>query len=173
MASNRFHFLAVPIAIASVAVAACGGDSSGGSGGSKADFREAALKHARCMREHGVNVPDPKPGPDGGMRLEMRAEAGDKLKVERAEEACRKYLEDVRPPELSPEEEREFREQALKHARCMRENGIDMPDPTFGEGGRVEQRLGSDVGPDNPRFEAAEKECAKYGPKFGLTKKAG
>jgi hypothetical protein len=173
MATNRLHLLALPIAIGSIALAACGGDSAGGSGGSKADFREAALKHARCMREHGVNVPDPKPGPDGGMRFEMRVDGADKLKVERAEEACRKYLEDVRPPELSPEQEREFREQALKHARCMRENGIDMPDPTFGEGGGVQQRLGSDVGPGNPRFDAAQRKCAKYGPKFGLTKKAG
>jgi hypothetical protein len=174
MATKRFHFLTLPIATASIALAACGGgDSPGASGSSTADFREAALKHARCMREHGVDVPDPKAGPDGGFRFEIRADGADKLKVQRAEQACRKYLEDVRPPELSPEEEREFREQALKHARCMRENGIDMPDPTFDEGGRVQQKLGSDVGPDNPRFVEAERKCAKYGPKFGLTKKAG
>jgi hypothetical protein len=170
MATNRLHLLALPIAIGSIALAACGDESSGGSGGSKADFREAALKHARCMREHGVNVPDPKPGPGGGIQLEMRADAGDRLRVERAEEACSKYLEDVRPPELSPQQEREFREQALKHARCMREHGIDIPDPTFGEGGKVEMRLGGAVGPGNPRFEAAQKECSKYGPKLGVTR---
>jgi hypothetical protein len=172
MSTKRFYFLALPIAIGSIALAACGEDSAGGSGGTKADFREAALKHARCMREHGIDVPDPKPGPGGGMQFELRADAGDKLKVERAEEACRKYLEDVRPPELSPEQEREFREQALKHARCMREHGIDMPDPTFGEGGRVEMKFDGGVGPGNPRFEAAQKACAKYGgPK--LTKAGG
>jgi hypothetical protein len=178
MPTNRLHFLALPIAIGSIALAACGGDSAGGSGGSKADFREAALKHARCMREHGIDVPDPKTGPGGELRLEMRADPGDKLKVQRAEEACRKYLEDVRPPELSPEEERKFREAALKHARCMREHGIDMPDPTFGEGGKVQMQLGDDtgrgVGPGNPRFEAAQKECAKFGgPKFGLNRVGG
>jgi hypothetical protein len=178
MATNRFHVLTVPIAVASLALVACGGgESAGASGSSKADFREAALKHARCMREHGIDVPDPKPGPDGGLRLEMRADGVDKQAVQRAEEACRKYLEDVRPPELSPEKEREFREQALKHARCMREHGIDMPDPTFGEGGRVEMRLEGGpggVGPGNPRFDEAQKECAKYGgPKVGVNRVGG
>ncbi len=173
MATNRFRFLTLPIATASIALAACGGDSTADAGDSKADFREAALKHARCMREHGVDVPDPKPGAGGEIQFGMRVDGTDKLKVQRAEEACRKYLEDVRPPELSPEQQREFREQALKHARCMRANGIDMPDPTFGQGGKVEMRIEGGVGPDNPRFDEAQRKCSKYGPKFGLTKKAG
>jgi hypothetical protein len=175
MSTNRFQFLVVPIAAASIALAACGGgDSPGASGNSRADIREAALKHARCMREHGVNVPDPKFGAGGAIQLESRGEGADKLKVERADEACRKYLEDVRPPELSPEQEREFREEALKHARCMREHGIDMPDPTFGSGGKVEMKLDGGVGPGNPRFDEAQRECAKYGgPKFGVTRAPG
>jgi hypothetical protein len=178
MATNRFQFLALPIAIGSIALAACGGgDSGGGSGSSKADIREAVLKHARCMREHGVNVPDPKFGAGGAVQLDSRGDGADKLKVERAEEACRKYLEDVRPPELSPEQEQKFREEALKHARCMREHGIDMPDPTFGEGGEVKMRIEGGPGgvePGNPRFDAAQRECAKYGgPKFGVNKAGG
>jgi hypothetical protein len=176
MATTRFRFLLLPIATASIALAACGGGSAAGSGSTKADFREAALKHARCLREHGLDVPDPKFGPGGGIRMEMRADGTDKLKVQRAQEACKKYLEAVRPPELSPEQQRKFREDALKHARCMREHGIDMPDPTFGKGGRMEMKIDGGpggVGPDNPRFVEAEKACSKFGPKFGLTKKAG
>jgi hypothetical protein len=172
MPTNRFHLLALPIAIGSLALAACGSESADGSGSTKADFREAALKHARCMREHGIDVPDPKPGPGGGIQLEMRADGTDKLKVQRAEEACRKYLEAVRPPELSEEQEQKFREEALKHARCMREHGIDMPDPTFGEGGEVRMKLDGGpggVGPGNPRFDEAQRECAKFGgPKFSV-----
>ena len=34
-------------------------------------------------------------------------------------------------PKLSPEEEAKMRDNALKFAQCMREHGIDMPDPTF------------------------------------------
>jgi hypothetical protein len=170
--------LIVPVAVATIALAACGsGGSGGGSGSSEADFREAALKHARCMREHGLDVPDPKFGPGGGVQLEMRGEGADKHKVQRAEEACRKYLEAVRPPELSPEQEQKFREEALRHARCMREHGIDFPDPTFGEGGKVQMKIEGGpgvVGPGNPRFEQAQKACAKFGgPKFGMTKGPG
>jgi hypothetical protein len=87
---TNFRFLAVPIAIGSIALAACGGgDTSGGSGSSKADFREAALGHARCMREHGIDFPDPKFGPGGGVRMEMRADGVDKAKIKSSEEACR------------------------------------------------------------------------------------
>jgi hypothetical protein len=172
MATNRFHFLALPIAIGSIALAACGGgDSPGASGNDEADFRESALKYARCMREQGIDMPDPKFGAGGKVEIQIRGDAAGKQAMVRAEKACSKYR--PRPPTLSPEDQREFREQALKHARCMRENGIDMPDPTFGEGGGVQQKLGSDVGPGNPRFEAAQRKCSKYGPKFGLTRKAG
>jgi hypothetical protein len=178
MPTHRFHFLALPIAIGSIALAACGGgDSGGGSGSSEADFREAALKHARCMREHGVDMPDPTFGPGGAVKQEMRGDGADKLKMQRAEEACRKYLEAVRPPELSPEQEQKFREEALKHARCMRAHGIDMPDPTFGEGGKVQMKIDGGpggIGPGNPRFEEAQKDCAKYGgPKFGVNRAGG
>jgi hypothetical protein len=156
----------VPVAVATIVLAACGGGGSGnGTGSSKADFREAALKHARCMREHGVNMSDPKFGPGGAMTQEMRGDGADKLKMQRAEEACRKYLDAVRPPELSKEQEQKFREEALRHARCMREHGIDFPDPQFGEGGTIRQKIGPGAGinPDDPRFQDAMKACAKVG----------
>jgi hypothetical protein len=168
MATNRFHFLALPIAVASIVLAACGGsDSTGDSGDTEADRREAALKFARCMREHGIDMPDPKFGPGGNVGIEISGGRAGKLAINRAEEACSKYLEDVRGPELSPAQEREFRENALKFARCMREQGIDMPDPTFSEG-RVQMRAPAGGGPENPRFQEAESKCSKYQPKAGL-----
>jgi hypothetical protein len=166
MTTNRFRLLTMPLATASLALAACGGGgSSAASGDDRARFREAALDFAQCMREHGVDMPDPSPG-EGGIRLAAPPSGTDQAAFRRAEEACRKHLEKVRPPELSEEQQREFREQALKHARCMREHGIDMPDPTFGEGGRVEQRLEGDVDPNDPRFQEAQEECSKFGPKI-------
>ena len=54
------------------------------------------------------------------------------------------------------------REQAfLKFAQCMRDHGVDMPDPKFGQGGGMFQigGPGSNVNPDSPRFQAAQKAC--------------
>jgi hypothetical protein len=167
MGTNRFQRLTLPLAAASLALAACGGgESTAGSGDSRAQFREAALRYAECMRRHGVDVPDPSPGKGGGILMAAPRSGEDMPTVQRAEEACRKHLESVRPPELSEEQKREFREQALKHARCMREHGIDIPDPTFGEGGRVEQRLGGGIDPREPAFQEAEKACSRFGPKI-------
>jgi hypothetical protein len=165
MAFNRFGFLAVPIAVASIGLAACGGgDSPGRSGNSEADFRKAALRHARCMREHGIDMPDPTF--DRKVQMDVPQSAS-KQAMQRAEDACSKYLEAVRGPEPTAEQEREFRENALKHARCMREHGINLPDPTFSDG-RVQMRLPAGLGPDNPRFQEAASKCSKYDPKAAM-----
>ena len=50
--------------------------------------------------------------------------------------------------ELDPEQQAEMREQLLEFAECMRDHGIDMADPVFGEDGRVEIRAN---GPDEWR----------------------
>jgi hypothetical protein len=166
MALNRFHLLTLPLAAASFAFAACGGDDSGASGDDdRAQFREAALEFAECMREQGVDMPDPSR--DGGIILRAGPESGnDPATVERAQKACRKHLEDVRPPELSDEDQRELRERALDFARCMREHGIDVPDPTFGERGAMRQRMPEGLSPDDPRFEEAQEACSKYQPRI-------
>jgi hypothetical protein len=163
MATKRTFLLALPIAATSLALAACGGGDDGTDGAAEAreQAREAALEYAECMRRNGVDVPDPSPG-QGGIRLTV-PEGGPTPAFERAQEECQKHLEDVEPPELSEDEEREFRERALEHARCMREHGVDMPDPTFGEGGRVQMRLDGGVDPDDPAFQEAQRECGRPG----------
>lgn len=163
MATYRLTFLTLPLAIASVALGACGGgsdDATAGTGDRRAEFREAALKFAKCMRANGVDMPDPSP--NGGIRIggpDMSPQ--DRQKLEDAQNACQKILESVRPPELSQEDQQTFRDQALKFARCMREQGIDMPDPQFQSGGGMMQRLDEGADPDSQRFQDAQKACAK------------
>jgi hypothetical protein len=161
MAINRLHLLTIPLAAASLALAACGGgdDSSAASPeDARAEFREAALAFAQCMREHGVDMPDPEPG-SGGIQL-MAGPDADRATMDRAQKACQKHLDKARPPELSDEQESELRERALEQARCMREHGIDVPDPTFGEDGRVQMRMPESAGND-PAFEDALEDCAE------------
>ncbi|MEQ1788199.1 MAG: hypothetical protein ABL966_14185, partial [Acidimicrobiales bacterium] len=148
--------------LAVVALAACGGasgaddqvatlgdstagdaadDGDGAGAGEEltdAEREDAMLEFSECMRENGVDLPDPGSGdsgrviaggPDSGSRIDQEA-------FQEANEACGSLLEDAfgDRPQLSPEEEAEMQDNALAFAECMREHGIDMPDPTFGEG---------------------------------------
>ena len=131
------------------------------------DPQEAALKWARCMREHGIDVPDPKFDGQGrgtfrvggpGSDVDPRSE-----RFQEAREACGTPFGDNGPPQLSEEDRAALQESLLEFAKCMREHGIDMPDPQFGEGGGGLFRFGgpgSGVDPGSPRFQEAQEACA-------------
>lgn len=166
--------LAAGAACISLALAACGGgngddaSAAGERSDRQAKFREVAARHAACMRENGVDVPDPKPG-QRGIVIAGPGAKGDPAAMRRAERKCKKLLEDLPdPPQLSKRDEREFRERALKHARCMRGQGVDFPDPAFGPGGRVQMRLPGGVRPDDASFRAAQEKCSATLPGGGL-----
>jgi hypothetical protein len=148
------------VAVTALILASCGGD--GGSGGGKSnreEMEEYALKNAECLRRHGIDAPDPKPGQ--GLLMDNRDVNPEVF--ERAQRACQKELGKPPVPELSEEEQREFREAALKFARCMRAHGIDMEDPKFGANGEVRIQVGGRGDPEaNPAFKEAEAECRKY-----------
>jgi hypothetical protein len=130
------------------------GSGSGGSGGtSPAERREAELKFAQCMREHGVDMPDPVNG-----RFELRVRPRDQQKAAEAQQACRKYLEDI-APRISEEDQARMREAALDYAKCMREHGIDMADPEFQEGGGMTMRMPRGTQEDDPKFKDAQEAC--------------
>jgi hypothetical protein len=168
MAKNRFLILIVPIAAVALTLAACGSDDSAASAEEReARAREAALEFAQCMRENGVDMPDPEVGEGGRLAFRSRAPGmDDRAALERAQEACQKHLEGIRPEEPSAEEESEFREKALNHARCMREHGIDVPDPTFRDGGGVLMRMPEGIDPNDPAVQEAEEACARFQPEI-------
>lgn len=161
------------LALCVVLLVACGGSESSPENEAAAR-EEAALEFAQCMREHGVEVQDPQPGQGGvvigkvekkeggGSGKELSAPATDE-----AMEACGEIMEDA-APELSPEEEEEHKEQALAFAQCMREHGVDMPDPQFGSDGKMTMRIGgpnsSGPDPDSPVFEQAQEACQDEAP---------
>jgi hypothetical protein len=130
------------------------------------DADEAFLEFAECMREHGIDMPDPATG-EGGLTFEV-GEA-DAEEFREAEAACRHLIEDVVEEgvdQIPPEEQERLQEQLLAFAQCMREQGIDFPDPTFGEGGFVEVGPGEGVDPTDPEFREAEQACRDLLPEF-------
>jgi hypothetical protein len=108
---------------------------------------------AKCMREHGVEMPDPKPAGDGGMAITLGGGPADASKLEDAQKACKHLMPnggEMKPP--SAEELDKMRQQA----KCMREHGINMPDPDpSGKGTRAIDGPGDDP----KKFEEAAKAC--------------
>ena len=153
-------------------IAACGGGegsaatgSAGPNGGQdRAKLEQAALKHAECMRRQGIDVPDPKPG-EGGVILSGPGGTEDPGGQRRAAQKCERYLRSVPPPRLSDEQKTEMRDGALKHARCMRSQGLDFPDPRFDGKGGISAELGAGFDPSDPRVRRAERKCRKLLPR--------
>ncbi|WP_370614649.1 hypothetical protein [Mumia sp. Pv 4-285] len=121
-------------------------DADGNNGKSDNDKSddEKALEFAACMRENGVPMEDPKPSEDGkGPRITIKSEKGSgpsQATVEKAMEACRKLAPgDGRPHKPTEEQLEKMRE----FAACMREHGVDMPDPKA-DGGPMLQRFEDD-----------------------------
>jgi len=164
--------VAALLATASLVVAGCGADketpaSSSSNKGMSASDKKALLEFAQCMRDHGVDMPDPQFS-GGGAKVTMREEKGaDPQKAQDAQKACQKYQDKVKPPSMSEDQQKKAKAAALKNAQCMRDHGIDFPDPQFGEGGRMQQRIGgpgSGVDPNSQKFQDAVKACQKEAP---------
>jgi hypothetical protein len=169
-------------------------DASAGEGSSEgdsssdepdeADIQEAALEFAKCMREHGIDMPDPVfdgegNGAGGGVLIQAGGpgESIDPQEMDAANEACQPIMEAVRgafePPD--PEELERMKAEALEFAQCMREHGVDMPDPQFSEDGAMAVSVGggrlgeSGEGPDPidaDKFNEAAEACG--GPGGGM-----
>lgn len=165
--TNR-GFLATAAVGAALLTGACGGGDKQGDGKpSKADVESAALKFSRCMRQHGINMPDPQISSDGSkVRVLIGGGAKGKAKFnpqspafKSAERACQKYMDAVRP-KLSPAQQQEAQQQVLQSLRCMREHGIDIPD-SAASGGGLKIGPESGVNPDTPAFQRAQQACMK------------
>ncbi|WP_236009081.1 hypothetical protein [Actinomadura physcomitrii] len=135
---NRVRMIAVAGGVL-VGAVACGGGGDGGDGvasvggaAAKASAspsrslspEDAQLKFAQCMRQNGVDVPDPGSGHAETMRIGKGAEKG---KLQAALKKCQSWLQaggklpDLKDPKV--------RDQYVKFAQCMREHGADMKDP--------------------------------------------
>jgi hypothetical protein len=134
------------------------------------DAEANALKFAQCMRENGVkNFPDPEVDSDGNVRFGFRQQGGtgsnstipDRQSLEKARQACSKYAQNLRGG-FSQEDQTKLQDALLAYAKCMRENGYDMPDPSFdsaggpGSGGPFG---GQRIDRDDPVWQKANAAC--------------
>jgi hypothetical protein len=135
-----------------------GGTATPSASNQKLSDQESLVKYAQCMREHGIQMPDPETR-NGGVSI-LIPKGSTKEKVDKANSACKKYMPNGgEPPKADPA----VTEQLRKFAKCMRENGVpDFPDPKPGGGIMIEQ--GSGVNPQSPTFKAAEQKCQALRP---------
>lgn len=118
--------LVVVCAIALLATA-CGAEDR--AAGVSRGEQDAQLAFARCLREGGIDVPDPKPG-DRGLDFAQAPPGLDEAFTDRVREDCRTKL----GPELGPLrdlEDPQTQDDLFAYARCMRSARVDMPDPDF------------------------------------------
>jgi hypothetical protein len=128
------------------------------------DFQQARLEWAQCMRENGVDVPDP--GADGRVRIQSGAGAGqrrafvDDPDFDKAQKACEKHMQGVEPPAgFNPEQ---MQERVLALTKCLRDRGYDVPDPEFnGRGGVLMRMAPEGVDPESKEFQDALRDCQK------------
>jgi hypothetical protein len=146
-----------------------GGEASGATGtsGSNEDPEEALQAFAECMREHGVeDFPDPQIDENGGIEIgaPVGGEGGtDRKALDAAMEACQDLLpEDLGPSEggPAPEDQAALEDALLAYAQCMRDHGIDFPDPEFSEGGVTQG--GGNFDPSDPAFQDADEACKHF-----------
>jgi len=125
------------------------------SGGTLSDA-ERPLKFAKCMREHGVDMPDPDTG-GGPQGFAMK---GDRGELDEAMKACKEFAPfDGERPKLDQAQIEKMRE----HARCMRANGVpDFPDP--GDDGMIKIGPGQGVDGEDPALKAAMEKCRQHLP---------
>jgi hypothetical protein len=149
-------------------VASASGDDSDeqAQGDDQADAEDELLDWVECMRDEGIDIPDPTRDSDGhlvlegpGIRLgggdsegstssDQSDDAGDEPAIdpeemEAAMEACGEPPA-LGPSDISDEDRQAMEEAAPAFADCMRDEGVeDFPDPDFsnlGPGGEPRQR---------------------------------
>lgn len=122
---------------------------------------DAVLAFATCMRDEGIDFPDPVVDSDGNVGFDLLAFRDlaevDQTELEEAFEPCAPLLSGVNFG-FDQIFETEFQDQLVAFSGCMRENGFDMPDPDFSAlttTGEVYPEL--DL--DDPDFEVAFTAC--------------
>ncbi|MEV1173951.1 hypothetical protein [Nonomuraea sp. NPDC049784] len=148
-----------PPGVASVDVGASARPPASAGATATADPQEQGRKFAQCMRDHGVPMEDPDPNKGGGLR--SIGTDTNKKKLAEALDACRAYAPAKLREGLKPEDV----EQLRQLAQCMRENGVDMPDPnpdgTFPSGSMGKLKR------DDPKFKTAFEACNQKFPREG------
>jgi len=152
------------------------------SASSRQNGQDLALKWAQCMRQHGVNVPDPNSngqismqatpggaspgagsGSGGGSAAPQSGGAngtGVSSEMQAAMDACKQY----RPNggQVSGPANQQRVDSLAKFAQCMRDHGVAMQDPKVDGGSVGIYTSPGAVDPNSDQFKQAQQACQHY-----------
>lgn len=156
---NR-RILVVPVLLVALAVAACSGGSrkAGGRGADASNSPPPTYQtFVNCMRQHGMNVPDPDPD---SHNLTIAPPPGAGAAWSAALQACQQFLPGGGMNAATDPQQLEALRQ---YTVCMRAHGVDLtdPDPNTGKGqlqGRF-ANLSRDQIVNDPTYKAADAAC--------------
>jgi hypothetical protein len=129
---------------------------------------DSALAFAKGMREHGIPMDDPQVsgGANGPIAISIGGPGIDTEKLQAAQEACGGFMGGSGPDGTVPPD---VLDKLVAYASCMREHGIDFPDPQVNGGGVMIGGPGSkdSLDPRSPEFQAAQEACQSILPDGG------
>ena len=131
---------------------------------SLADTEAAMLAFTQCLRDQGIEIDDPTIDANGNVQLppitlEFEAVEGEEpdeamADVDELMGSCDEHLEGITTTADAPDMTG-IEDDFLAYAACMRDNGVDMPDPDFSSGV-------IELGGDEAEFEAADAACRHH-----------
>jgi len=125
---------ALVLAIAAVGlVSGCGGGSAAAdtvSSQSSSDSAKGQQQFAKCMSDRGIDIPEPAQA--GGGAPGQPPAGGDSDATRQAMQACRQYLQGTGGQPAAPGATGS-QGAGSEFAQCMRDEGVDLPEPQAGE----------------------------------------
>lgn len=130
---------------------------------------DKALAFADCMRDEGIDWPDPTTNADGsidplgGQTLRDLAATDGPESIQAAGDVCAPLLDGA---SFLPDDDgfdAETQDSLVEFAECLRDNGLDVDDPDFSAGAGPEAlatMFGPDFDPNDPENSAAIDECS-------------
>jgi hypothetical protein len=169
--------------VAALLLAACGSATAdegvasldeGAGAGSEAAATESAssaeeqlLEWVECARGEGLDIPDPTVDAEGNLTLrpgnggnaQNQEQPVDRDQFEAVQQACGPIPQAAIAGAVP--DEAEFQDAALEFAQCMRDRGIDVPDPDVSNGLEgLRATFGDLRQSDDPETQEAVEECS-------------
>lgn len=173
---HRLRMIPVALLAAALSLTACGGKSDAGAiatlndgtatatprASASGDLEKQLADYVECLRKQGVDIPDPTVDAKGQVSFGRPAAGArfDRGALTKAREACGDLPAGLTTGPGTMDRS-QMQDTLLTFARCMREQGIDMPDPDMSKVGTGEGSPFGDLDRDDPKVAAATEVCQK------------